>query len=88
MIEIFYLVGSESSAFAILGLGPVDSRTITTDTGDVHLQLAGDALLEIDDRLGLIRTDFNSSDLYNSSVLVIEFVALIKQSSWLTDPLL
>ncbi len=58
------LEGGESSALALLGSGfPVVSWAITANTSDVQLQLAGNALLVVDDPQGLFSTDFDSGDL-------------------------
>jgi hypothetical protein len=42
---------------------PVESRADAADAGEVHLQLAGDTLLEVDDPQRLVGTDFDSGDL-------------------------
>ena len=48
---------------AILGRRPVDSGTVAADAGDVQLQLAGDALLVVDDPQRLFSADFDFGDL-------------------------
>ena len=47
MVGMLYFECVERSAANISG--PVNSRAVLADAGDVHLQLAGDALLVVDD---------------------------------------
>ena len=47
----------------ILGCRPVDNGAVAANTGDVQLQLAGDALLVVDDPQRLFSADFDFGDL-------------------------
>ena len=58
---IIYLEGHDSRVEVLSGDVVLDS--IGADAGDVQLQLAGDALLEVGDPVRLIRTDFDGDDL-------------------------
>ena len=75
MVGMLYFECVERSAANISG--PVNSRAVFADAGDVHLQLAGDALLEVDDPQRLISTDFDSSELKGNSVNLISIVLKI-----------
>ena len=56
-----YLKGHDSRV-EVLG-GDVVLDSIGADAGDVQLQLAGNAFLEVGDPVRLIRTDFHGDDL-------------------------
>lgn len=77
-----YLEDGESSALTILRSGlPVEGRAIAANTGDVQLQLAGNALLEVDDPQRLFRIDLDSGELKGKSSLlsVSAFIELNKR---------
>jgi hypothetical protein len=58
-----YLEDSERFGFFLCGDGFIVENAITTDTGDVELQLAGDALLVVDNPQRFFGIDFDSGEL-------------------------
>jgi hypothetical protein len=60
---MIYLIDSERCAFTFPNGFPFNSRAIMFNTCDVHLPLAGDAFLDVDDPQRLISTQMNSGDL-------------------------
>ena len=60
-----YLQNSQSGFLSIFsGRFIVESSAFITDTGNIQLQLAGDAFLDVDDPQGLSSSGFDSGDLF------------------------
>ena len=68
-----YLQNSQSGFLSIFsGRFIVESSAFITDTGNIQLQLAGDAFLDVDDPQGLSSSGFDSGDLFRKwSIYII-----------------
>ena len=58
-----YLEDGESLGFFLLRDSFIAENAITTDSSDVHLQLAGNALFVVDNPQGFFGINFDSSEL-------------------------
>lgn len=66
-MKLKYLEDGERGAFAFLGGVPVGRRVVTTNTSKVQLQLAGDALLVVNNPHGFLSANFDVDELANGS---------------------
>jgi hypothetical protein len=60
---MMYLEDGESLGLFLLGDSFIVENAITTDTSDIQLQLAGNALFVVDNPQGLLGINLDSSEL-------------------------